>query len=340
MKRIRYNEIFMARVLEIAIGLYFVAGAIPKFLDIDKFVLQIAAYKVIEAPVLLEWSALFTVFMEMCLGMFLILGVRMKGLTILALQGVIVVFSVLITYAWRVHGLEDCGCFPIFKMSPPVSLMKNGLTLAASLYILWVFSVKGVWARTFGSDVDTSTQEPLAREKAKFEPLRMLVKISLSIVVAVGCMAYSRQSMDREALEQDAESEGGLFSQFELFMPEGYFNLAQGLYLVAVMSSSCPECKENVPALNDLYQVPDIPPMVALCYEETPGELDVFKSITNPLFPVYSLGDRALLYFKLLEKESFRFVLVLDGRPVASWDGFVPDSEELQENIDRLHAAG
>ncbi len=338
MKPIHNKACGVARFLEVIIGLYFIAGAIPKILDIDKFVLQVAAYKVIEAPVLLEWAALFTVFTEICLGMFLLLRVRMKGLTIIALQGMILVFTGLITYAWFAHGLEDCGCFPIFKMSPPVSLFKNGLILAASVYILWIFQIKGRRVQANADEAGSPEKIPECSGISGMSPVRTLTKVAVSMLVAAGCMAYSGKNMDREALEQDMESAAGPFSQFELFTNEGYFNLAEGVYLVAVMSTSCPECKANVPALNDLYMVPDIPPLVALCYEETPGELEVFKSMTNAVFPTYSLGDRVLLYFRLLENESFRLVLVQNGQAAASWDGYVPELEELQEKINQLYA--
>lgn len=339
MNQNKNTAVYVARTLEIIIGLYFIAGAIPKVLDIDRFMVQIAAYKVIEAPILLEWSALFTVFTEICLGMFLVFGVRMKGLTLLALQGLIIVFTVLITYAWLAHGLEDCGCFPVIQMSPPVSLVKNGLTLAASAYILWVFHIRTKPAGTKKVSKELPEQTHIRVDSPGISPLRILVKISLSILVAVGCMAYSGKTIDREALAEEASTGGGgLFSQFELFLNEGYFNLAEGVHVVVVMSTSCPECKANVPILNDLFMTPDIPPMVALCYEEMPGELDIFKSMTNPIFPTYSLGDRALLYFRLLEEESFRMVVVYNGQAVDSWDGYVPPVEELQASIKQLEA--
>ncbi len=323
-----------ARVLEIFIGLYFIAGAIPKVLDIDKFVVQMAAYKVIEAPSLLEPAALFNIFAELCLGMFLFLGIRLKGLTILGLQCIIIVFTILITYAWIFHDLQDCGCFPVIKMSPPVSIIKNILTLAAGIYILWTLEVKPfLRAREPKSAPDS---EPSPSTLTWALALTMTARILVSVLLSAGCIVYAWRHLDREALAQEDSQEKTLFGQFELFMNEGYFNLAEGLYLVPVMSSSCPECKEKVPELNDLFLTPDLPSMVALCYEEQPGELDTFKSLTNPLFPTYSLGDRALLYFRLIDKEPFRLVLVQDGKIAASWDGYVPPLEEIMEYIIHL----
>lgn len=99
--------------------------------------------------------------------------------------------------------------------------------------------------------------------------------------------------------------------------------------MVPVMSTSCPECKEKVPELNELFLVPELPPMIAICYEDTEGDLETFKALTGPIFPTYSIGDRALLYFRLIDKDPFRFVLVRNGIPLGVWDGYVPLPDEI-----------
>jgi|GEM_PF-504682 len=318
---------YVARFLEIAIGVYFIAGALPKIFDVDKFTIQMAAYKVIESPAWLEPAVLFTVFLEICLGMFLILRVRLKGFTIITLQGLIVVFTALIVYAWRVHGLEDCGCFPVFKMSPPVSIAKNVFILAASVFIFWRLVLREYGAETgLRLFLTRLLSQEILRQAFT---IRKVAAFLFSIVLGLASSVYACKTMDKEALINRTADDAGVFRQFELFMNEGYFNLGEGLYLVPIMSASCPECKAKVPELNNLFGNPDLPQMVALCYEEAPGELDEFRALTTPIFPVHSLGDRSLLYFSLIEKEPFRLVLVEDGKALASWDGFVPDAEVI-----------
>lgn len=324
-----FNKMRVARAIECLIGFYFIAGAIPKFLNVDKFAVLMAGYKVVVSPQMIQLSVLFTIFLEIALGMLLVFGVRLKGLTIIGLQLITVFFTVLIAYAWKVNGLEDCGCFPVFKMSPPVSIIKNVLILTGSIYILWHLVL---FRKEKSPDAADKDQDALSQESRFSWQLRhSVVGLALSIIVSSACAGYAWRTFDSAALIEDGSGETGIFAQFELFMNEGYFNLAEGIHLVPVLSSSCPECKDKVPELNELFMNIDMPPMVALCYEENFGELDEFRAETNPIFPLHSIGDRALLYFRLIENEPFRLVLVEDGHVLASWDGFVPDAEIIEE---------
>lgn len=331
MKKRLYQYFLSARFVECAIGVYFIVGAIPKFMDVDKFAVLMAAYKVIDSPELMQAAVLFTIFLEVSLGMLFLFGVRLKGLTTIGLQVLTIVFTILIAYAWRVNGLEDCGCFPVIKMSPPVSIVKNILILAGSVYILWKLVLfPGSKFKTAEANPEGN---PIQKINRPWNPVRLLAAFVFSIVVSLACAGYAWSTFDTAALGNEESDGEGLFAQFELFMNEGYFNLADGTYLVPVLSSSCPECKEKVPDLNDLFMNPEMPPMVALCYEENPGELDEFRSEVNPVFPLYSIGARPVLYFRLIEKESFRLVLVQDGKARASWDGYVPDVELILDYL-------
>ena len=321
------KSVLVARLFEIVIGLYLIAGAIPKGLDIDKFAVQIAAYKVIENPTWLYAAALATLFAEIVLGFALISGLRLKGLVIVGLQVMLVVFSALIVYAWRVHGLEDCGCFPVFQMTPQVSLFKNAGIVSAGVYILWTF----VWpARKF----------PAAFSPVRFVSLPVVGKAVVAVVLACVATGYAYQDIEWTAFS--SVTEDGVerpFAQFEIYMPEGYFNLAEGTYLVPIMSMSCSECMEKAPELNDLWFMPDMPPTIALCYEDEPGDMEIFQAYAGTVFPMYSIGNRAMLFYSLLGNEPFRIALIHDGALVTAWDGYVPDYEEVIEVVESVYAS-
>lgn len=322
----RYPKLILpVRIVEILIGTYFLVGALPKGMDIDKFAVQIAAYKVIVDPTMLLYTALFTLFVEVALGISMITGLRLKGLVILAMEAMLIFFAVLIVYAWKKHGLEDCGCFPFFKMSPEVSLIKNAILVIAGVLILYV--------RRKSKSPEDSSSFKLEKRKT--------ISLSLKLLIAVICgavaTAYAYQDIDWNSMERDENNkESASYTQFELYLPEGYFNLGEGTYLVAVMSMTCDECMADVPDLNALMAIPDIPLLVALCYEDVPGDMDKFRAYTAPEFPMHSLGNRAMLYYSLIGQDSFRLSLVHNGTALKSWDGHVPAYEEIIQAKDAL----
>ena len=64
--------------------------------------------------------------------------------------------------------------------------------------------------------------------------------------------------------------------------------------------------------------------------------MEVFRGLTDPIFPMYSLGDRAMLYYKLIGEDSFRLSLVHDGTAIKWWDGHVPTYEAIIQAKDEL----
>ncbi|NLN93836.1 MAG: hypothetical protein GX130_11090 [Candidatus Hydrogenedens sp.] len=306
----------IARFLEAVTGLYFVIGALPKAWDIDKFAVQMAAYKVLESPRLLLSASFFTVFVEVALGVALLVGLRFRGLLYGAVQAMLLVFSGLILYAWIFHDLKDCGCFPVVAMSPPVSLVKNLLIIASCTY---------AWKTITGFRDITITVDK-----------KSFLKAMSCVVVGLVFMGVSWRKADFSLLSSSSESTVGIYAQFEIFADTGFYDLGEGTWLVPVMSTSCPECISKVPELNVLWELSNLPSMIALCYEDVPGDLENFIAMTGPLFPTYSLGDRALLYFTLIDNEPFKFVIVHEGHEYRSWDGEVPDLEELEEILSQI----
>lgn len=96
----------------------------------------------------------------------------------------------------------------------------------------------------------------------------------------------------------------------------------------------------KVPEINELMFLPGMPPVIALCFEEESGEMERFRNDTQPMFPLYSLIGRPLVYFSLRGEDSFRISLVRGGKAVAVWDGKLPSPEELLSLLKKEDAAG
>lgn len=300
-----------ARAVEIILGVYLIVSALPKIADINRFSVQMSAYQVIPDRAMLPVFACVTVFTEIALGAALALGLRLRGLTYLAYHGMLLFFSALIVYAWARHGLEDCGCFPLVKMTPQVSLVKNVIMAASGVFAGWALCVR-----------------PLPEGGKSGAFAAAAAKAGLSVLLAAVAAAWSWAHVDQAPAPGGAESPGP-FAAFQFSTELGDFDLGIGDHLVPILSMSCEECMEKVPELNRLAMEAGIPPMVALCFEEKPGELDRFRNDSMPIFPLHSLGNRPLVYYGLRGDDSFRLTLVRDGRALHFWDGKVPDFMEV-----------
>lgn len=318
------RSVKIARIIEALVGGFYLVGALPKMADINAFSVQMSAYHVIEDRQLLPVFGCITVFAEFSLGMSLMFGLRLRGLTYAVYHGMLLFFSVLIVYAWAVHGLEDCGCFPLVAMSPQVSLVKNAILILLGAYSGWVLSGPG-----------SALRRP---------PLRgpgMLPRFASALAVSVLATAYAWATVDRLGSGNvRGGEETGPFAAFQIETPEGVYDLGRGTYLVPILSMTCEECMAKVPEINELMLLPGIPPVVALCYEEEAGEMEKFRSDTQPLFPLHSLIGRPLVYYSLRGEDSFRLSLVRGGLAVAVWDGKLPSPEEVLALLEKEDAAG
>ena len=105
--------------------------------------------------------------------------------------------------------------------------------------------------------------------------------------------------------------------------------LAQGEYLVAMLSMSCEHCMASVAQLNEYVGPFQDIPVVALCWEPTEGAMAEFTAMSGPLFPMHSLGDNFMEFAELIGSAPPRLSYVRDGVALRSWDDTMPDVESL-----------
>jgi hypothetical protein len=305
----------LARIAECLIGLVFLVGAVLKAMDINLFAVQIAGYHVIPDKLMLGPVALVTLSVESALAMALLLGLRMRGLTFVILEGLLLVFTGLILYGWIFHDLEDCGCFGGFAMTPGISISKNVVLIALGA-VAWLGyhrqknSLEGIKPQTMGA---------------------MVLKAIVTLLITLGVVFYAAVDMEKISVGPE-----GPFAQFIIETDEETYDLGEGKYLVALLSMDCEHCKEAVPQLNDLWlQLEDLP-VLSLCFEENEGDLEAFQAETTPNFPLHSFGDQKLLFWNLIGDDTPRIAYVVDGHQVLFWDLIPPDYEELMEAIDEI----
>lgn len=299
----------VARVVEILLAVTFLAGAVLKARDINLFIVQISYYGVISNQTGLAAAAVGTLFVETSLGMALLLGARLRGLLYACLLALLFVFTGLILYGWFFHGLKDCGCFGPIEISPEVSIGKNVL-LAAMVCGVWFALVR--------------------RGETRARSMKgLLATCAMAAVCGLAASTYAYTHLEKLG-ERDRP-----FAQFVFDADGETWDLGQGEYFVAMLSMTCEHCMDSIEGLNERFMDANLPPIVALCFEEETGAMDEFKKITEPAFPMYSVGDRIRLFFNLVGegKEPPRFVLVRDGRAVRDWYEEVPSPEDIMEAL-------
>lgn len=289
----------VARPVECFLGAVFLVSALLKAEDAINFVRAIAAYGVITNKSLLPVVAYCSLSLELLLGFALFWGIRRRWITYALLEGLLLFFTGLILFAWLFHGLKECGCTGRIKTPPEIAVPKN-LVLMALGAVAWLGQRPStVWGRG------------------------TLMKAAVSVALTAGVLGYAYAAPGKTLPPTP-------FTPFVFDTQDGqHFDLGHGEYLVAMLSMSCEHCMGEVPAMNDLLPAPDIPRMVALCLEESPGEMAEFQATTNPMFPMHSIGNDTALFFSLTGITPPRFYFVRDGRAVTFWDDHLPGHDEL-----------
>lgn len=330
----------LARPLEMLLGAYFIWTALLKAQDIQLFTAQIYAYQVIHARNGLIAAALITVTLEAFLGSAFLLGARLRYLPHLLVQGMLLVFTGLIIYAWQVHNITDCGCFGAIKVTPQQGITKNIFTMLLA-GIAW-----------YGVSRPAAQAQPPMRKVAG---LRIVVPVTTAIAVclfaASGLQRPKPASPPNPAPAPATVAHtsspapapvvaAGPFAQFTFISEMGEtINLAEGEYLVALLSMTCEHCMATVPALNGLAQGGDLPQLVALCFEPAEGDLENFKLETGAAFPMHSLGDNFLTFSEFIGKEPPRLAYVRDGHALTHWDGDPPAREVIAAAIQNVQSS-
>lgn len=260
----------VARMVEIALGLFFLISAGMKAMNVDGFGLAISAYGVIKDPTLVRVAAYGALAVEAILGGAFLTAFRFKNLTFIGSTLLTLVFSGLILYAWQVNGLEDCGCFGDYiKMNPPQSLAKNAVLIAIII------------ATAYG--VRNRSDEPFKAGLA----IRMVARFGVGLVAGIMIFANLGQS-EAPGIEISNNTDKDIAIQISLNGEE--IDLSVGEHLVVFLNTECDHCMASVPGLNELDGDATLPPMIALMLGDE-DKLDTFLIETEATFRMKLMGQ-------------------------------------------------
>ena len=155
----------------------------------------------------------------------------------------------------------------------------------------------------------------------------MVALTALGLAAAGSTTTYAGWSIERlgdveRPLAEFAFEEDGML-----------YDLSQGEYLVALLSMGCEHCQAAVVDLNAFVMATEDPVVVALCFEEGVDTIESFRALTQPLFPLYSVGDRIRKFYSLVGEGQVppRFLAIRDGAVVADWYETAPTVEEVSQ---------
>ena len=334
------------RVVEVALGALFLLAAVLKLQDANLFVFQIFQYKVFSDPTALGMVAVFTLFLEMVLGLAMLLGIRLRGLVSLTVLGMLLFFTVLIAIVWP----EDCGCFGKVKMGPEVSIAKNLVMMAAAALILYGGRTVHTIPSFFTARIAASLVAGLAAAAYAYpQVFQDSTKTTVAEAPAVTAPAPAVQPAPSAAPAPPGEAPAKQAPAPAAAPPTpaaapyaGYvieseygetFDLSKGDYLVVSLAMTCEHCMASVPILNELTFDGTLPRLVCIALEQAPGEKDQFVATTQPMFPIHSLGNNFLEFSRLIVDSPPRLALVRNGVPVLSWEKELPPAAEISTAV-------
>lgn len=287
-----------ARYIEVFLGLFFLASAGMKALNVDGFGVAISAYGVIKDPDLLRIAAYATLGIETALGAAFVAGWRWKFASFLVSILLTTVFSGLIAYAWLVNGLEDCGCFGDYiKMTPPQSLAKNGV-LIALIGFGW-FGLR---------DSGDSEFAPGLGAKA-------IGLLGAAAVVGGGAYGSLQGGGGPEVVVSDDGGEKDF--AYQISSGGSVIDLGAGEHLLVFLNTECEHCMASVPGLNAIDADEALPGMLALMLGDH-DKLDDFVIETDPAFAMELFDD--LTWAKHIKTAPPILYYIREGMEIESWE--------------------
>ena len=128
---------YLLAVFRFGLGLVFVYASFGKILDPKSFAENLLDYHIFNSATLVRYLAATLPWVEWFCGMFLILGVFVRSISILT-SCMLVIFTAAMISA-MIRGLEiDCGCFgPTHEVIGALALLRDGVLLGISLTIMF-----------------------------------------------------------------------------------------------------------------------------------------------------------------------------------------------------------
>lgn len=205
-------------------------------------------------------------------------------------------------------------------MSPGVSVLKN-LVMIALVVAAWF---------GFRKREPSSVTEEMSLYRKYAAP----VMAGLCVAVVFGALAYGQRNQTNTPTPPTGPyNKNRPYAQFRFELDGEPWDLGEDEYFVVLLSDTCEHCEEVMFELNDLpLRVPDTPPVVSLFLGKN-ETLEELVELVEPEYPTFLIDDLTFVHLLLLgdAKAPPRFIHVLDGKEVHSWNDELPEDDELMK---------
>ena len=281
--------------LKVLLGLVFIASAILKIFDMDKFEIYIYSYHFFS----LNFSFLVAraaIIIELVLGIGLVSNALHK-LYWWGSMAMLLGYTLLLIYALLMGRTDSCHCFGDFlQLDPKQSLVKNGVLM---LLFLLVYSVKE-WKT----------------------PFRWLIFCLALMASTIGVFVASPPDNYTSAYDSDQNLQDELFYNLLNDSPLDSLNLQEGKQVVCFFSTGCEFCQMAAQKLSLMQQFYGFP-SENITYVFMGSEEGITKFYEKSQSTVYRniLCDNVIDLLKAINGQ-FPTIVFLEGGEVVHEYGF------------------
>ncbi|HEJ83995.1 MAG TPA: hypothetical protein ENO25_05450 [Desulfobacteraceae bacterium] len=292
------------RLLAGAVGMILLAAGLLKSTEMEIFIRQIRDYGIISPPFLLVVVAWGLIVAECVLGTALMTGF-LPRITIPVSALLILLFLCATAWAWLTGVTGDCGCFGSWISRTPGEALLEDLVLLAALFPAWL----------------RSRFSPGPSPRPGYFAVAAALLVGLFVPLAFGIPFSSVNS----------SQEGGMNIGRELSGVQGldHADLSSGEYLMVLIETDCPHCRESVEKLNILAEDKEAPELIALCPNDE-EQVMMFRDQFQPAFPVARI-DRDTFWRLLGDGDIPRTILVRNQEVLKVWNHDIPGRGDIMD---------
>ena len=287
--------------LKVLLGLVFIASAVLKILDMDRFEIYVYSYHFFS----LNFSFLVAraaIILELVLGIGLISN-SLHKMYWWGSMAMLIGYSILLLYALVIGRTDSCHCFGDFlQLNPKQSLLKNGVLMALFLLIY--------------------------RLKEWKTPFRWLILCLAVMASTIAVFVVSPPDNYTPDYNPDQNLQVELFDEALNEAPLDVLNLREGRKVICFFSTSCDYCQMAAKKLSLMQQFYGFPPEnITFVFMGTEEGVTEFYEKTELARYGYVLYEDVVKLLKI-SNGNFPTIVFLDNGKVVHEYGFRNMREE------------